>query len=352
MRFFTMQKPFCGTIKFKTDKKPFSVSEKGFFSYAVTVEGQEAPTPERMVYMSEKRRLAILGGDERQISMARALAEVGFPVSVWGLGACGARIGKAVLCEAWQEAIAASQVVILPLPATADGVRLHCPLQNSDVLLRMTTLLDVLPGHLLLGGRLGESVRNIAELKKIEWVDYFDSEILQIKNALPTAEGAISIAMQELPVTLHGTEAAVIGYGRIGSILAGLLESLGAHVTVYARRGEQLAQAELHRHHSARLICRGGGWAPEKISSECRVIFNTVPQWIFTEEVLQGLPAGCLLIDLASAPGGIDRAAAERLGVRSIWGTALPGKYAPESAGRILAETVIHILEDFTPTRR
>ncbi len=299
--------------------------------------------------MTKKIGLAILGGDARQIAMARRLAAEGYPVFVWGLGRCGDRIGDALLCDTWQEAIADAGAVILPLPASADGVRVHCPLQEGDHLLRMTTLLDAIPGRLLLGGRFTEAVCDIAEQKKIEQIDYFDSEVLQLKNALPTAEGAIALAMQELPVTLFGSSIGVVGYGRIGSLLAGRLQALGASVTVYARRREQLAQAALQGHATRRLSCRGI-CLPLTASPDCRLIFNTVPQWIFTREVLERLPKGCIVIDLASSPGGIDRAAASELGVRSLWGTALPGKYAPESAGEILAETVLDILEDFVPT--
>ena len=303
--------------------------------------------------MMDRIGLAVLGGDERQISMARTLADRGFHVFVWGLGACEGRVGDATVCAAWQDAVERAGVVILPLPASADGVRVHCPLQDPDLFLRVTTLLDSISGRLLLGGRLSEATRSIAEQKQIEWIDYFDSEILQLKNAVPTAEGAIAVAMRELPVTIDGLSAAVIGYGRIGALLGERLRALGAKVTVYARRQEQRTQAELHHHRVGRLLCRDGHSVPDGFPPDLRVIFNTVPQWIFTREVLQTLPKACLIIDLASAPGGIDRTAAQALGVRTVWATALPGKCAPESAGRILAETLNGILAEYaiTPTQ-
>ena len=296
--------------------------------------------------MRERIELAVLGGDERQIIMARELARRGYPIKVWGLGACGERIGAGLLCRDWAAAIEDAKAVILPLPASADGIRVHCPLQCPDLFLRMTTLLDAIAGRRLLGGRLSEAVLSIAEQKAIEAIDYFESEVLQLKNALPTVEGAIEVAMRELPVTIDGVSAAVIGYGRIGALLGERLWALGADVTVYARRPEQLALAELHHHRVKRLIRRGEESVPEGFPSDLRVIFNTVPQWIFPCEVLERLPSNCLLIDLASAPGGIDRAAAQALGLRTVWATALPGKCAPESAGIILADTIDLILEE------
>ena len=76
------------------------------------------------------------------------------------------------------------------------------------------------------------------------------------------------------------------------------------------------------------------------------MIFNTVPERIIKRESLRQLSTECLIIDLASAPGGVDVAAAKELGVPLIWATALPGKCAPESAGIIVGQTVQAILEN------
>ena len=76
-----------------------------------------------------------------------------------------------------------------------------------------------------------------------------------------------------------------------------------------------------------------------------QVIFNTVPHWLFTEEVLQRISKDTLLIDLASAPGGVDAQAAGALGISVIFALSLPGKYAPETAGEIIAQTVLSALQ-------
>ncbi len=296
--------------------------------------------------MAQKMTLAILGGDGRQIAAARRLAEEGHGVFVWGLGECRTQIGKAVYCETWQSAIERAEAIVLPLPASSDGVRIFCPLQDSDWILRMTTVLDAAGKRPVLGGRFTEQMRSIAEQKGVRLIDYFESEVLQLKNALPTAEGAIAIAMKELPVTINGIRVAVLGYGRIGALLAERLHAFGARVTVYARRQEQRALAELHHHCTRKIVCRGGRSVLEELPLDCRLIFNTIPKWLLTREELERLPSNCVLIDLASAPGGIDHTAAKELGIRSVWGTSLPGKCAPESAGYILADTIAGIIED------
>ena len=158
----------------------------------------------------------------------------------------------------------------------------------------------------------------------------------------------MEIAMHHLSVVLDGTRVAVIGYGRIGELLAQKLNALGADVTVMARRAEVLTRAELAHCKTVRLTeeCRRNFLALPK---DIRVIFNTVPVRLLDQATLKLLPRNCILIELASAPGGIDLKAAEDLGMCAILGSALPGKYAPESAGIILAQTVESILkEDFS----
>jgi len=291
-------------------------------------------------------KLCVLGGDRRQIAMTQRLSADGYRVSMWGLGSCHDEVEKARICNDWEEAIADADVVILPLPVSLDGVFLNCPLESPNVFLRLSALTERIGGRVLLGGKIGEPMYSSAMERGIRVIDYFQSELLQLKNAVPTAEGAISIAMKELPITIDGLSSAVIGYGRIGSLLAQKLRALGADVTVYARRKEARTMAEL-AHHKTRTLSDADEYASLKaLPLGCRAIFNTVPTRVMTKEILESVPKNCILIDLASAPGGIDLAAAQELGLRTVWGTALPGKCTPESAGWILAQTVEDFLEE------
>ena len=282
--------------------------------------------------MKQKRlSLAVLGGDARQISMIDALREKGFLIKPWGMPP---------ECEQfsdWRETLQGSNAVILPLPFSIDKVHVNTVPTNT---LRCDHLLSCLSGHTVFGGKLTDAFKEQAAQNAVRCVDYFESEVLQLKNALPSAEGALSIAMQTLPVTLDGCEAVVIGYGRIGELLARKLNALGARVTVFARRDEVLTRAELAHCRTVKLACQSGISTLETIAPTVRVIFNTVPEWVLTRRVLYRISQKCLLIDLASAPGGIDFNAARELGLQAIWATALPGKYAPESAGIYLAQAI------------
>ncbi len=292
--------------------------------------------------------VACLGGDARQMYAAQALKEQGFSVRLWGLSnAVTATESELDRSPTWQAAIAGSDAMILPLPATRDGV--HVLTAPGKEPLRLDHLLASMGGGVLLGGRLPETLLASAEAHGIRCVDYYRSETLQVKNALPTAEGAIALALTELPVTLCGTSVAVLGYGRIGSLLSARLHAFGAHVTVAARRREVMAMAALM---GGKSIDLGNRSALTSALEEVRVIFNTVPTRLLDAPILSRLRRDVLIIDLASAPGGLEHAEAERLGLRTIWATALPGKIAPESAGRYLGEEMARLLQEIPKERR
>ena len=283
--------------------------------------------------------IAVLGGDKRMNFAARELVHLGYDVREWGRQESDNAASFSKLAKEWLSDV---DVLLLPLPTSLDGTHLSTPLCGGEEKLRMETLFLAAPNKLWLAGRLSESLQLRAEREGIQTVDYFENEILQLKNAIPTAEGAIEIAMRELPVVLDSTKVSVIGYGRIGEVLAQKLKALGAEVTVWARRREVCVKTKGFGYKAEQMI----GEESLLFDTDTRVIFNTVPSRIFTRAVLQTLGKECIIIDLASAPGGVDLVAAKELGISTIWATALPGKCAPESAGIILGETVHSILLD------
>ncbi|MBQ7336277.1 MAG: dipicolinate synthase [Clostridia bacterium] len=301
--------------------------------------------------MTERKKLVItvLGGDKRQKVMVRVLAEHGFFVRVWGLRGDWEGMERVVSVADWKDAVNGAHALILPLPASTDGVRIHAPDAVGDGL-RLDVLLAAVPLDCpVLGGRLPDATVSACSARGVFCVDYYQNESLQLKNALLTAEGAIELAMQALPVALYGTHMAVIGYGRIGELLSQRLMAFGARVTVYARRQEVLTRASLAGCNSIGLWRKDSSSTLCALARDTRMVFNTVPEWLFSSAVVQTLPPNCIYMELASAPGGIDRAAAQEAGIPMIWGNSLPGKYAPESAGKILAETVAELLREHLP---
>jgi len=292
-------------------------------------------------------KIGLLGGDLRQIALAKKLASLGFETAVWGLGACvpESEIGSAVRCVDFTGAVRDSSAVVLPLPASIDGVRLNCPLANDKSELRLMQIMDIVSENaIVLAGKADRELKTLASARGVKLIDYFESEELQIKNAVPTAEGAIEIAMRELPITIMGSKCAILGYGRVAKALAKTLVALGADVTAAARSKTDLAWAATDRCTPMNLntFLRNREY---QANSKFDVIFNTIPYCVINKDALGIIPPTTLIIDLAASPGGIDVNESRETMHSVIWALSLPGKTSPYTAGKIICDTVVDILE-------
>ncbi|MBR2405944.1 MAG: dipicolinate synthase subunit DpsA [Clostridia bacterium] len=279
---------------------------------------------------------AVIGGDLRSAYLAGALAADGYRVITAGFD--GTELPACVTaCTNAAQAIALADCVILPLPVSTDGVNVNAPFSRVSIPLE-TVVQAVREDQLLFGGQISDAFRRELSLRGLTAADYFCREELAVLNAVPTAEGAIQLAMEELPITLAGSRCLITGYGRIGRVLARLLTALDASVTVAARRCSDRAWAQAQGCRSVEI---------DAVSRErYDVIFNTVPYKLFTREVLEGLDKSTLLIDLASRPGGVDFNAAAELRLKTIWALSLPGRVAPQSAGVIIKKTVLNMIKE------
>ncbi len=279
-----------------------------------------------------KNLFAIIGGDQRQRFLAQLLRDDGHTV----LTACLGSGDDVPLKEA-----AGVACVILPLPVSRDGVNLHTPLWEGRTA-PLTALYPLLPGgdQVLLGGNIGAALRETFAMQGLTLLDYYDREEVQIANAVPTAEGAIAAAMSALNRTLHRMRCLVIGYGRIGRVLSHRLWGLGAQVTATARRLSDLAWIDAYGYASLRTDALSGHL------SGFDLIFNTVPVPLLRRDLLTQLKPGCLIVDLASAPGGVETRAAEELSIPVLQAQGLPGRTAPATAAAAVRGAVYHILEE------
>lgn len=285
------------------------------------------------------KKWLIIGGDRRQIAAATYLRGKGIAVDTLYLG-------EEVADGDFEKAIPNSDVLLLPLPITRDGVRIHCPLHEGSGIRFLSLLEAVRSDALIFGGKIPDLWMEQARQAGVSVHDYFLSERLQMKNALPTVEGAIMLALEALSRTLDGCSVVILGYGRIASLLAERLVALGADVTVFARKERDLAHASLR--HCRAIPLKGADTESSlcQLPRECRIVFNTVPERIVTQKVLEGWNRDCILMELASLPGGFDTVFAEKMGFLLILAQGLPGKIFPESAGQIIAETVLDYLDN------
>ncbi len=210
-----------------------------------------------------------------------------------------------------------ADVLVLPIIVTNDGVHLNAPFSESDItLLSLTQCLK--ENAIVVGGHITPEIAGIFKQGGFRTFDYFTREELIVKNCIPTAEGALQIAMEELAVTIRGLNVLVLGYGRVGRTTARLFSSVGANVSGAARKFSDLAW------------CRADGIEPIHTNdalndlSRYDLIINTVPSKILDRSRLMTVSKDALLIDLASKPGGVDFDAAGELGLKVIWALSLP----------------------------
>ncbi|MBO5415877.1 MAG: hypothetical protein J6A83_04535 [Clostridia bacterium] len=296
--------------------------------------------------MKNSIKISIIGGDLRALAVAKRLALSYDNINLFGIRLGGvSEMNGVEFKEELEEALAGAGAVILPLPSSVDGVSINCPLYEPSERPKLSEILRHIPdGCLIFGGKLPESFVRSAEQKGFCVKDYFESEDFQIKNAYTTAEAALSVAMNRLDRNIRGSRIAITGYGRIAKHLCSLLLSLGADVTVAARRESDLFWAESFGCKTLRITPAKGCLSP--LQSGYDVIYNTVPIWLFDRDFLVKADRNTFIVDLASAPGGVDIRAAKELGANVSWATSLPGKYAPRSAGELIADCVARLIEE------
>lgn len=282
-------------------------------------------------------KYAIVGGDMRNVYLAELLKKDYQYVEIYGFEKSG---------KPWASKDApldfildGAKVIIGGIPFVSENGFISTPLSKNK-----TTVNEVIDKieekSIFIAGKIPENVKRQLEAKNIKHVDIVEREELMVLNAVPTAEGAIHILIQELPMTLMDSRILIVGYGRIGKILAKMLHAFGTDVWVAARKYADIAWIEAQGlkpvpiHQLARYV------------SDMDAIVNTAPSLVITREILEKTRSGCFLLDLASKPGGIDFIAAEELGFKVIWSLGLPGKIAPLTAGDIIRRTVYNIIEE------
>lgn len=260
----------------------------------------------------------LVGGDRRIFWTARYLERQGHPLRTWGVEGEEDSVDQVL-----------SGNIILPLPAfQGERIRGSAGIPVEAFLERLK------PGSRVFGGLLTPWQREL-EQRGAYCCELYGSEPLTTANAVPTAEGAIGLAMEHSPIVLQGSQCLVIGYGRIGKVLARKLQALGAEVTVCARKAGDLALAEA----LGLQTDETGNY--RRGLERYHFLFNTVPSPVLTEAQLQCLDRECLLLELASAPGGFDPKLCKTMGLRFLLAGGLPGKCAPKTAGEIYARSIL-----------
>lgn len=284
--------------------------------------------------MPSNNAFGILGGDQRQLYLARSIAADGYPVYISCLeeGEGAEKLPSVEL----EELPSRCSTVILPLPATRDGKYLNTALSRKKVPLddRFAALFLT---KTVYGGMMEKLFESSEVWESVTAYDYYAREELMVGNAFLTAEGAVGVAIQEYEGALNGSRCLVTGFGRIGKALCLALRGLGAQVDCCARKSQDLTAIRA-------LGCRPLQY--REIREAYDVVFNTVPARVLTAQPLSRQRPGTLILELASRPGGVDLEAARRLGLRVKDVPSIPGRMSPKTSGELIKETVYNMMEE------
>lgn len=280
--------------------------------------------------------VAVLGGDAREAFLVQHLADIGVRVRVVGLPV-EAREGIDT-CRDIPDGLMGVQAVVLPVPGVNHRGELYAAFSDRPLVLSVEMLSALPPGTPVLVGVARDILVEMVRECGLRLVEVMKLDEVAILNSIPSAEGAIQLAMENSDITVHGSRSFVLGFGRTGMTLARKLGALGSRATVVARNAAQRARALEMGLEAVDF----SGFPAEVPGAD--LVFNTVPHLVLDRQVLGRVSPGALIIDLASPPGGTDFQAAEGLGIKVILAPGLPGKVAPRTAGRVLAQVVPKII--------
>lgn len=287
-----------------------------------------------------EKSISVIGGDLRTLKLIELLEKDGLNVYTYGFELADeiSNNSKIKMCKDLKTALSKSKVIIGPIPFSSDRKNILTPFSEEKI--SITDFLENIEGKIVIGGNFSEEIRKNFEAKKVEYIDLIKREEFSVLNAISTAEGTIEIIIRETQRTIHGSKILVMGFGRVGKVLADKLAGIGADVYCEARKNEDIAWIKTY------------GYKPVKLSelndylNQFEIIVNTIPFQVLDEERLELVKSDAVLIDLASNPGGIDRNAAKNKKLKLIWALSLPGKVAPITSAEFIKETLDNVLKE------
>lgn len=280
-------------------------------------------------------KIAVIGGDLRIVKLVGMLEKDGYEVLTYGLEKAFEIRTK---CISIEECVKDADIVIGPLPLSSNGEYINTPFSESKI--QISELIEYLSGKTFIAGAIKQEIYDMTEGNNVNLIDIVKREELAVLNAISTAEGAIQLAISETPKNIHGNNVLVMGFGRIGKILAKMLDGIGAKVSCEARKTTDLAWIKAYGYTPINLI------ELKENLNNYDIIINTIPYMLLNREYLEEVKKDALIIDLASNPGGVDRNAVKELGIKFVWALSLPGKVSPVTSAEFMKETLYNIFKE------
>lgn len=285
-----------------------------------------------------EKSITVVGGDLRIVKLIEMLIQDGYKVYTYALENAEdlLMLDNVEMCPTLEEALSYSKVVVGPVPLSSDRKRVSAPFGRNIV--ELDEFIEALNGKYLIAGNV--TIKDELDLNNVQFTDLFKREEFSVLNTIATAEGTIQIAMEETQRTIHGSNVLVMGFGRIGKVLAKMLDGIGAKVYCEARKNEDISWIKAYGYNPIHLNDLN------EHLDKFDIIINTIPFQILTGDRLDLVKKDTVIVDLASNPGGVDRKAARERNLRVIWALSLPAKVAPLTSAEFIKETIYHVLKE------
>jgi len=287
--------------------------------------------------MACNNHIGIFGGDKRQVYMASSMLSKGYYVYSYKLYEKIEHKNHTPVNDL-KDLMNKCRVLIGPVPLTRDLVTISSGSSENSSDKTIAHYLN--KEHILIGGLIPPDLQKLCEEKGILCYDLMKSDKVAIMNAIATAEGAIMEAIKNSDINLHKSNCLVIGYGRCGKVLATKLNGLDANVTVAARSEDDLAYAQALGLSSVHIKDMA------QILHTFQFIFNTVPALILDQDSLEKVSRDVVIIDIASAPGGVDFEYAMKHGINAKLILGIPGKVSPKTSAEILVTDIEALMKE------
>ena len=269
--------------------------------------------------------ICVMGGDLRNFFLAKLLSKEKHEVKVYGFE----KIENFKECETYENMLSSSEIVVLPIPFTKDKKTINMPLSNRNI--RIQELAYHLENKTIFVGNMPEDIQEILKEKQNEVIDFMKKEEFAVLNAIPTAEATIEIILKNTNKILQGSHCLILGFGRIGKVLAHKLQGLSVDVTCMVTNEIEKAWAIAYGYQTTTIEKLQNYYTKIK---QYDIIINTIPKIIFKEE-LKEIKKETLVIDLASKPYGIDRKIVEEENINFIEALGLPREISTNDISKI-----------------
>lgn len=273
--------------------------------------------------------ILVIGGDLRQLYLAEKIKKSGMNTEVY--------FYKNNNFSLLKEKIENSNIIICPIPFTKDGINIFS-VQGLEDLNIEDFLRNINSKHTIFGGNIPKNIKVELKERNIIYYDFMDMEEISIKNAIATAEGTIAEAIRLSEINIHNSRCLVLGYGRCGKVLAQKLKALDANVTVAGRNKEKLAYGFSFGLETTDINDL------QSIINKFDFIFNTIPELVVKKNLIDLMKKDVVIIDIASAPGGVDFEYCKALGINANLCLGIPGRFSPKTSADILFDAIVKFL--------